>query len=162
MKGLLLNKVVVDPPSPKITYAKQLAAVPCRRGATGEVEVLLVTSRISRHWLLPKGWPMVGKTLQEAAAQEAFEEAGVIGKMRRSPAGRYHYKKLMKDGTVVPCVVVCYPLRVSKELTEWPEAGQRLRQWFLLKDAAAAVFEPALAQLLADPAFAEKLGLARA
>lgn len=152
-----MNKVVIGPQLPKIEYAKQLAALPWRVSEGGTVEVLMVTSRISQHWLLPKGWPMSGRSLQQAAAQEAFEEAGVTGKMRRKPAGRYIYEKLMKDGSLVPCSVVCFGMKVGKELNEWPEANQRLRQWFALNDAASAVFEPDLARLLRSEALQQKL-----
>ncbi len=145
-----MNKVVFGPQRPKIEYAKQLAALPWRLTGAGDVEFLMVTSRVSQRWLLPKGWPMAGKTLQQAAAQEAFEEAGVTGKMARQPVGRYRYEKLMKDGSVIPCTVICFALKVIRELPDWPEDTQRLRQWFSPPDAASSVFEPALAELLAS------------
>ncbi|MEO5807407.1 NUDIX hydrolase [Devosia sp.] len=152
-----MNKVVFGPQRPKIEYARQLAALPWRVSEAGVIEVLMVTSRISQHWLLPKGWPMSGKTLQQAAAQEAYEEAGVTGKVRRKPAGRYTYDKLMKDGSMVPCTVVCFGMKVGKELPEWPEASQRLRQWFPLSDAAGTVFEPDLARFLGSEELQQKL-----
>lgn len=153
-----MNEVVLDQTQPRIEYARQLAALPWRVADTGGIEVLLVTSRVSQHWLLPKGWPMTGKSLPQAAAQEALEEAGVSGKLHRKPCGTYRYQKLLKDGvTMVPCTVVCFDLRVTRERPEWPEAHQRTRQWFGLAEAARLVFEPDLARLLASERLARRL-----
>ena len=69
----------------------QFAALPWRRNADGEVEVLMITSRDTRRWVIPKGWPIKGIKSPKSAAQEAFEEAGVIGKVRKSPVGAYAY-----------------------------------------------------------------------
>lgn len=153
-----MNKVILDHSEPEIEYARQLAALPWRKNGDGTLQILMVTSRTSQRWLLPKGWPMAGKSLLQAAAQEAFEEAGVTGKMRRKPAGQYRYDKLMKDGTIVPCTVACFGMKVAEQLSEWPEAAQRERQWFSLPDAALAVFEPDLARMLASPELGERLG----
>lgn len=153
-----MNKVVFDQTQPKIDYAKQLAALPWRVTDEGQVEVLLVTSRVSQHWLLPKGWPMTGKTLPQAAAQEALEEAGVSGKLQRKPCGKYRYQKVLKDGiTTVPCTVVCFGLKVTRELPQWQEAHQRTRRWFPLSEASKLVFEPDLARMLASERLAKHL-----
>ena len=127
----------------------QLAALPWRL-VDGRVEVLMVTSRLSGHWLIPKGWPMKGKTNPEAAAQEAFEEAGVKGVVGSVAVGRYSYEKLIPGRPSVPCNVDVYALYVGKELPKWPETGERQRQWISIGDAAALVFEPNLAALLRD------------
>jgi 8-oxo-dGTP pyrophosphatase MutT (NUDIX family) len=64
-------------------------------------EVLLVTSRDTRRWIIPKGWPQKGKAPHRAAAREAFEEAGVVGAVGRRPVGSFAYEKRFKNGRVV-------------------------------------------------------------
>ncbi len=125
----------------------QFAALPWRV-VNDEVEVLLITSRISRHWLIPKGWPMRGKSDAEAAAQEAFEEAGIRGVVSPYTIGAYGYDKCRPETEPVPCMVNVYPLKVEKELGDWKEAATRERQWMSLRQATSAVFEPGLAELL--------------
>ncbi len=126
----------------------QTAALPWRVRAGGGVEVLLVTSRDSQQWLPPKGWPMPGKTLAEAAAQEAFEEAGVEGWIDPSPLGSFdHIKNNYMLGPREMTVVV-HPLAVTKVLTNWPERFQRQRKWFSLAKAADAVTSDTLRSLI--------------
>ena len=127
---------------------KQVAALPWRLNGDGELEILLVTSRISRHWLLPKGWPMDGKSNAQAARQEAFEEAGVKGRISKSRLAKFAYRRIEPDGSTSPCTVSVFAFRVSHELDEWPEQHQRNRQWFTLDAAAAVVFVPSLAAML--------------
>ena len=137
-----------DPSIRNTRLETQLAALPWR-SHNGGVRVLLVTSRVSKRWLIPKGWPMKGKTDWEAAAQEALEEAGVRGTVGDVPIGSYRYLKERDDDTV-PARVLVYPLRVSEVLDDWPESKQRDRDWFTLSEASKAVYEPDLARLLAD------------
>jgi 8-oxo-dGTP pyrophosphatase MutT (NUDIX family) len=127
---------------------KQVAALPWRLSADGELEILLVTSRISGHWLLPKGWPMQGKTNALAALQEAFEEAGIDGKIGKARIGKFTYPRLAEDGTATPCTISVFAMGNVRELDDWPEREQRRRQWFTLDAAAAVVFVPALAAML--------------
>jgi 8-oxo-dGTP pyrophosphatase MutT (NUDIX family) len=134
---------------PQIEFADQYGALPWRKRKDGSVEVMLVTSRISRHWLIPKGWRIEGKDECRSALQEAFEEAGVRGECTGRTLGRYNYIKLLKDGTSVPCVVTVFGLRVRKTLDKWPEAQQRTRGWYALPQAAQLVNEPGLAAFLA-------------
>jgi 8-oxo-dGTP pyrophosphatase MutT (NUDIX family) len=124
----------------------QVAALPFRLGET--VEVLLVTSRETRRWVIPKGWPMRGKRPYAAAAREAFEEAGVLGPIARSPIGAYDYVKRLKNGAPLACRVEVFPMRVSHQRARWPEQGQRTGHWFKLTEAAAAVDEPDLSELI--------------
>lgn len=139
------------PAGRSIEFALQLAALVWRPGADG-LELLLVTSRISRRWLIPKGWPISGKSDAESALQEAYEEAGILAQASEKPIGEYHYIKLLKDGTSVPCTVHVYALAVDEQLNDWPERSQRDRRWFSPADAAAAVTEPDLARFLSDVA----------
>lgn len=113
------------------------------------MEILLVTSRDTRRWIIPKGNTEPGKTALEAALQEAYEEAGVRGEAASDlPLGFYMYFKKRKDGTQSPASVEVYLLRVSKELKKWPEKGEREVQWFSLAEAIAKIEEPGVVPLL--------------
>lgn len=118
----------------------------CHRVHKGRVQVLLITSRGKGRWIIPKGWPMAETTPAEAAAIEAYEEAGVRGTSHPICVGIYSYCK----GRNLPCVVALYEIKVDRLMRRFPERGQRKRRWFYLKDAARAVDEPELAQLLAQ------------
>ena len=125
----------------------QVAALPVRRSATGELEVLLITSRDTGRWIIPKGWPMRARKDHQAAAQEALEEAGVSGSIRKKPMGAYVYKKQLPD-RVEACRVMVYVLEVREARDVWRESGQRQRQWFTPAAAAAHVSEPRLAAMI--------------
>lgn len=127
-------------------FKAQVGALPVRRSHDG-TEVLLVTSRETRRWIIPKGWPMKGRKDHEAAAREAAEEAGVTGKVRKHPIGAYTYPKRLVD-RVEPCRVMVYLLEVESQLSTWREHDQRKRQWFPLGQAAQVVDEPKLASLI--------------
>jgi 8-oxo-dGTP pyrophosphatase MutT (NUDIX family) len=119
-----------------------------RRGR--KAEVLLVTGRRSGRWQIPKGWPMAGKSLADSAAQEAFEEAGVAGRIDPNPLGSFrHVKQHLLFGSLEVDILV-HPLAVEKELGEWPERGERLRKWFKLEEAAEKVDSDGLRQLIVD------------
>jgi 8-oxo-dGTP pyrophosphatase MutT (NUDIX family) len=107
----------------------------------------LITSRESRKWLIPKGWPMKGLKDHQAAAREAIEEAGIKGKVGKKPVGQYTYQKRLIDH-VEPCRVFVYRLDVDKEQAKWRERDQRERRWVPVADAADLVTEPSLANLL--------------
>ncbi|EKF20965.1 NUDIX hydrolase [Nitratireductor pacificus] len=127
----------------------QAAALPWRRSATGgRIEILLVTSRDTGRWVLPKGWPEGAESLSEAAVREAREEAGIKGRAHAREIGRFYYSKLRGSGVEWRCEVAIVPLEVTRELAKWPERKRRTRQWFAARDAAALVDEPDLAELL--------------
>ncbi|NBB65420.1 NUDIX domain-containing protein [Pseudomonas sp. ODNR1LW] len=128
---------------------RQVAALPWRFGVSG-LEILMVTSRETRRWVIPKGGRMTGKTDAEAAAQEAVEEAGVRGAISPASFGHFRYSKIVRSGDLRTYVVAVYPLEVLIQLGDWPEAHQRERRWMTQEDAAAAVNEPDLAQLIRD------------
>ncbi|MEN5363662.1 NUDIX hydrolase [Brevundimonas intermedia] len=128
---------------------RQVAALPWRLTDDGR-QILMITSRETRRWVIPKGGRMVGKTDPEAAAQEAMEEAGVRGEMDPTSIGVFRYAKGLKDGGVRQCVVSVYPLEVLVQLGAWPEAHQRERRWMSLSEAADLVHEPDLAALIRD------------
>jgi ADP-ribose pyrophosphatase YjhB (NUDIX family) len=126
----------------------QYATLPWRRRGSS-VEVMLLTSRETKRWVLPKGWPIVGMQPGLSAAQEALEEAGVEGVLSAA-IGRYPYGKRLKDGTERPLEVEVFPLEVRRELETWPEAAERERRWFSLEEAASAVDEPELSRLILE------------
>lgn len=133
---------------------RQVAAL-CYRTAP-RLEILLVTSRETRRWVTPKGWPMAGRTDHAAAAVEAFEEAGVDGVVSEQALGTFGYDKVLKSTEIRAITAALYPLEVILIRDDWPEKGQRERRWFTPAEAAEAVQEPELAQLIL--AFGEKQG----
>lgn len=127
--------------------AHQFAALPFKEDR-GEILVMLVTSRDTGRWVLPKGWAEKGLSGAQLATKEAYEEAGVLGQPSRTSIGAYRYIKRMPKGRVVECVVKVFPLRVTAVMTAWPEADQRRRDWFTPSQAALLVNESELAALL--------------
>ena len=124
----------------------QFAAL-CYRISKKKPEVLLITSRESGRWIVPKGWPMEGKTPAECAMIEAWEEAGVRGEVTGGCLGLFsYYKSIERNG--LPCVAMVYPVLVTNLEDKFPEAGQRRRKWFRLKKASDKVDEAELAHLL--------------
>ncbi|ESZ24503.1 MULTISPECIES: NUDIX hydrolase [unclassified Mesorhizobium] len=126
---------------------RQVAAVPFRLIARGDIEVMLVTSRTTRRFIVPKGWPMKGKSGRKAATIEAQEEAGVLGKTLKQPAGTYSYWKRLANRFVRVDVIV-YLLEVTEELADWQEAKRRQRAWLAPADAAMLIDEPDLSTLV--------------
>ena len=126
---------------------RQVAALPWRRGPEG-LEIMLVTSRETRRWVIPKGGRMPGKTDPEAAAIEAVEEAGVQGAVSPEPLGTFRYLKVLKRRAPRWCVVAVYPLEVFIQQGAWKEQGERDRLWMSLEQAAACVGEPDLAEII--------------
>jgi 8-oxo-dGTP pyrophosphatase MutT (NUDIX family) len=126
---------------------QQFAALPWRR-VGGDVEILLASSRDTRRWVIPKGWPMKGREPHMTAAIEAREEAGLEGKIEKTKIGAFHYQKRLKNGAVIPCRVDVFPMRVLRQAKHWPEQGQRVTQWFDYADAAEEVSETELKTLI--------------
>jgi len=130
------------------TVRSQFGALCWRLADTG-IEVLLITSRDTGRWIIPKGWPMLGLAPEAVAAQEAWEEAGVEGEISAVRAGRYGYYKIFAPATRIPCAVTVYGLQVRQLAESFPEAGERQRQWFPQEVAAGLVGEAELASLIA-------------
>ena len=128
------------------TPNQQYAVLPWRRA--GELEILLITSRETKRWVIPKGWPMPDHSEAESAAQEAYEEAGIRGRMAEQPMGHYGYNKRMRGGGKRRFRVDVFPLEVIEILDLWPEAHERRRQWVSPQEAAGLVHEPELAALI--------------
>jgi 8-oxo-dGTP pyrophosphatase MutT (NUDIX family) len=129
-------------------HGRQVAALCWRMSAPRGLEVLLITSLTSKRWILPKGWLENELSLAENAAREAFEEAGVTGRISDAPVGSFHYLKGKKDGGGMPCQVDVFALAVTKQLDDWPEKTVREIVWLPPEQAAAKVSEPGLRQLL--------------
>lgn len=117
-------------------------------GLDAPVELLLVTSRETKRWVLPKGNRIKGLSPHAAAAQEAHEEAGVVGAACPAPLGSYRYRKRLSSGAALLVDVEVFPLAVTEELADWPERAERTRRWFPLAEATAAVEEPDLRELI--------------
>ena len=136
----------------------QYAALPYR--AAENPEFLLITSRETGRWVVPKGWPMKGKKPHACAAQEALEEAGVQGKIGKSAIGCFSYVKRLPSNALVTCSVDVYPFIVERQLKRWREQSQRSLGWFSAAQAASLVDEDELASLI--EAFAATLDGRRA
>jgi 8-oxo-dGTP pyrophosphatase MutT (NUDIX family) len=120
----------------------------CYRVQNDKVQILLVTSRGTGRWIMPKGWPMHGATPIEAAAREAWEEAGVEGKIMGNAIGIYSYNKLEDKKDDLPCIVAIFPLKVQRLADDYPEVSMRRRKWFSVEKAAAKLDEPELRQIV--------------
>jgi len=125
----------------------QVAAL-CTRLRDGKVQVLLITSRDTGRWVIPKGWPMRGRSLSGAARQEAWEEAGVKGRVSSDPLGSFHYDKRLEGGLAVPTDVLVYHLQIESMSKSYPEDHQRKRRWFSPNQAAKRVDESGLQDIL--------------
>ena len=134
-------------PTQKRMARAQFGAL-CYRIEDGELQVLLITSRRTKHWIVPKGWPENGLTPAQSAANEVREEAGVTGKVKQRPIGTYSYEKNMENAETLPCIVTVYALKVTKQYDSYPEQSERRRKWFGCKKAASLVAEPELARLI--------------
>lgn len=133
--------------------ARLQAAALCWRPAAGEgIEVLLVTSRETGRWVVPKGWPMAGRTLAEAAAREAWQEAGVRGRPDPDALGHYTYRKVidrsLPDPVAVACLVSVHLVAVERQHRDFPERAERKRCWLPPSEAAERVEEPELRDLI--------------
>lgn len=121
----------------------------CYRRKAGQVEVLLITSRETRRWIIPKGWPVKGLEPHQAAAREAWEEAGVRPvRVARHPMGSYFYRKRLPRGKDLPCRTQVYKVEVGKLAKDFPEKAERRRRWVRPRKAAKMVDEPELRELL--------------
>jgi 8-oxo-dGTP pyrophosphatase MutT (NUDIX family) len=109
---------------------------------------MLVTSRGTGRWIIPKGWPMKRKAPHAAAAREALEEAGVVGQIGKEPIGSFSHRKLLKEGQAVVCEVQVFPLEVTHQQKTWPEKGKRRYRWLSPSDAARTVSEPVLGAII--------------
>ena len=123
-------------------------SLPYRRRDDGTLEVMLVTSRETKRWVIPKGWPIGGAKPHASAAREALEEAGVRGRMIADAIGAFYYDKRLNNGSEARCKVKVFPLEMKSQRKRWPEKGERKARWFALPKAVKVVQEPGLRRLL--------------
>jgi 8-oxo-dGTP pyrophosphatase MutT (NUDIX family) len=140
--GFAVSRTAADVPN------VQYAALPWRR-AKGAIEILLITTRNTRSWIVPKGWPLDGRTPSECAAHEALEEAGVLGEVAPEALGTFQYNKRRKSGEIVPCRVHVFAMEVVHQRRSWAEKAARDICWCSLEEALARVTEPSLRRLIA-------------
>jgi hypothetical protein len=127
----------------------QFAALPYRLGRHG-LEIILISSRETRSWVIPKGSPAEGRHPHRTAEIEAFHEAGVRGSISRKPIGSYPNTRPLPDGEARLCLVEVYPLLVSNEAATWPEKSWRRRVWFPANEAAEKVDDSGLALIIRE------------
>lgn len=144
--NVVLNKAWELVFSPLLQRPKRMqVAALCHRGEGKDREFLLITSRGTGRWVIPKGWPIRGLKSHEAALQEAWEEAGVLrGDAGRLPAGTYTYQKAQATGWSIPVDTLVYSVAVREVSQDYPEAEQRTRKWVSAETAATMVDEPEL------------------
>lgn len=126
--------------------ARQVGAIPYTL-VDGRAVYLIITSRRTGRWIFPKGDPMEDREPWEAAAQEAFEEAGIRGTIDQQPIGSYVTVKT-SDLRRRVLTVDLYPLHMTEQLEDWPEKGQRQRHWVTLADARRLLSDARLAELV--------------
>jgi 8-oxo-dGTP pyrophosphatase MutT (NUDIX family) len=138
---------------------KQIGALPVFKNVMGQWHVTLITTRDSGRWSIPKGNPIKGHTKAEAAALEAFEEGGLVGKMAKRKMGSYAFWK-RRSGHWELAEVAVYLMVIESRATEFKEKGLRQIQDFSFEDAEEVVVEPGLKTLIRLAG--EKLNRARA
>jgi 8-oxo-dGTP pyrophosphatase MutT (NUDIX family) len=137
----------------------QYGALPYRFARDAALEILLVTTRQSKQWIIPKGWPIKGLRPAKPAAREAFEEADVRGRVGAKSIGLFAYDKALNgNGIRVSCEVRVFPLLVKRQSETWPEIEQRAVQWVAPDKALTLIRDPELKALVA--AFVKRLAVA--
>ncbi|WP_208988552.1 NUDIX hydrolase [Labrenzia sp. VG12] len=121
----------------------QIAAL-CHRMREGKVEVLLVTSKSTRRWILPKGWPILSRRAHRTAAIEAFEEAGVTGRVHKNPFASFSSYKGGEAGLKLRTEILVFLVDVESEAEEFPDSAERDVRWVSIKDAVRMTNEPGL------------------
>ncbi|MBD8889988.1 NUDIX domain-containing protein [Roseibium litorale] len=134
---------------PRLQIAALCYRVMADPGPDGKrCEVLMVTSRGTGRWILPKGWPIMTRKGHKTAEIEAFEEAGVNGKAGKKPFASFQSHKGFRGGFAVPTDVLVYLVEVTGETQDYPELGQRERKWMPIEDAVKIASEPGIARVL--------------
>ncbi|KRB61534.1 DNA mismatch repair protein MutT [Rhizobium sp. Root708] len=142
-----MEKPTSDPQQPSQPQSQQIGAI-CMRSQADGPEVLMITTRDTRRWMIPKGWPIDGLTPQEVAEREAWEEAGVVGKVKRKVFGEFRYVKILSDGREIEPLVSVYLIKVRRRKKRFPEMAERNVIWMKPAEAARHVREPELRKLL--------------
>lgn len=127
----------------------QYGVVPYRLAENGQPEVLLITTRETRRWMVPRGWLIKKLGPLGAGMREAFEEAGVVGD-GGPPIGSFRYLKRLRSGESQAVRVELFAMAVNEQADDWPERAERIREWYPHRRAAELVEEPELRELLAS------------
>jgi 8-oxo-dGTP pyrophosphatase MutT (NUDIX family) len=124
----------------KLRGCEQVAAV-CYRVKSSGIEFLLVRTN-SGHWIFPKGKAEPGLTYAQAAALEAYEEAGVHGRMEELSFARYVRRKrrnlrdsakTSRRSSQTELIVQAHLCEVSR--LEPPQEANRNPTWFSAEKA---------------------------
>ncbi|HEX2593868.1 MAG TPA: NUDIX hydrolase [Rhizomicrobium sp.] len=134
-------------PTTRVETGLQYAALPWRE-RDGRLEILLITSRQSKRWIIPKGWPIEDLAPHASAEQEAMEEAGIVGRISPTVLGSFYYAKGLKSGRSIQCKVIVFPLAVTRMRRDWPEKNARELRWHTPQEAVEAVAETDLRLLI--------------
>jgi 8-oxo-dGTP pyrophosphatase MutT (NUDIX family) len=146
----MIKQLPISLPSGSKTDVRTQFAALCYRVRKKKLQILLITSRTSKRWIVPKGWPMHAKTPAESAAVEAWEEAGVTGFSDGRCIGIFSYSKATEDFGDLPCVAMVFAIETQKLADDYPEASERKRVWVSRKKAAKMVDEPELSRIIRD------------
>lgn len=130
------------------TELQQFAALPWRTGSDGKTRILLVTSGEHQRWVIPTGWPIVGQPPFVTASLKAFEKAGIIGDIYPQPMTDCQYMKQLDDGSLQPCRVTVFSMKVYGTLSNWREQDHRKRSWFSVDEAADRLDDAELAEFI--------------
>ena len=129
------------------TILSQAGIIACK-GNRGKTKVLLITSRNTGRWIVPRGNVRAGSTPAKSAKNEAYEEAGIKGTIfGPRPLGFYSYLKKLDVERTLAARVEVYLLNVTEQLKKWPEKDERRRSWVSIDEAIGRV-EPGIAALL--------------
>lgn len=146
----MIKQLPISLPGGRKTDVRTQFAALCYQELKGKLRVLLITSRGTGRWIVPKGWPVDGQTPAESAITEAWEEAGVRGICDGRCIGIFSYSKGHSELGDLPCVAMVFAVEVSEIADKYPEAHQRERKWVSRKKAAKMVDDPELARILRD------------
>ena len=118
------------------------------RKHNGALQFLLITTRTTQRWIVPKGWPLRNLSPSECAAREALEEAGVVGEIGPKSLGAFQYTKRRKDGVTLPVRIEVFAMEVMRQRRTWEEKSFRQTCWCSLDEALERVAEPGLRRLI--------------
>ncbi|MCK7612064.1 NUDIX hydrolase [Roseibium sediminicola] len=124
----------------------QIAAL-CHRMRDGRAEVLLVTSKSTRRWILPKGWPILSHRAHRTAAIEAFEEAGVVGRVHKNPFASFSSYKGGEAGLKIRTEILVFLVDVDSVAEEFPDSAERDSRWVSIEEAIKITNDSGLADV---------------